>query len=385
MTSNDNLQVDILICGAGAVGLAIAAHLSEKYTVAVVEKHPGPARETSSHNSGVIHAGIYYETDSLKHTLCQKGNTLLYEWCESHSVRADRTGKLIVAFEDSELDLLHEVYEQGIQNNVRDFTYASSSQIHELEPHLDVAAALWSPWTGVIDAFGLCRSYEQVALENGSFIAYQHELVQADRRGDHFVSSIVDSDQENTQIRSDMFINCAGLAADSIAAMVGYPLDGGYTSDGTEIPVLKQTVNRGRYYDVVDPSITKMINRPIYPLPDHQAGGLGVHLTTDTDGGLHLGPSMEWMDETEDIDYRNEPDEIWSNNFLQAGRKFLPGLTMEQLAPGQVGYRPKTQKPGESLADFLIWTHEGYTHLGGIESPGLTASLPIADYVAKRL
>ena len=111
MTSNDNLQVDILICGAGAVGLAIAAHLSEKYTVAVVEKHPGPARETSSHNSGVIHAGIYYETNSLKHTLCQKGNTLLYEWCESHSVQADRTGKLIVAFEDSELDLLHEVYE----------------------------------------------------------------------------------------------------------------------------------------------------------------------------------------------------------------------------------------------------------------------------------
>ena len=135
------------------------------------------------------------------------------------------------------------------QNNVRDFTYASSSQIHELEPHLDVAAALWSPWTGVIDAFGLCRSYEQVALENGSFIAYQHELVQVDRRGDHFASSIVDSDQENTQIRSDMFINCAGLAADSIAAMVGYPLDGGYTGDGTEIPILKQTVNRGRYYD----------------------------------------------------------------------------------------------------------------------------------------
>ena len=166
-----------------------------------------------------------------------------------------------------------------------------------------------------------------MALENGSFIAYQHELVQVDRRGDHFASSIVESDHENTQIRSDMFINCAGLAADSIAAMVGYPLDGGYTSDGTEIPILKQTVNRGRYYDVVDPSITKMINRPIYPLPDHQAGGLGVHLTTDTDGGLHLGPSMEWMDETEDIDYRNEPDEIWSTNFLQAGRKFLPGIT----------------------------------------------------------
>ena len=176
MTQEEVLEVDILICGAGVVGLAIAMTLAKKYSVAVIEQHPGPARETSSHNSGVIHAGIYYETGSLKHRLCQEGNSRIYEWCKSHSVDAVQSGKLIVAFDNSELDQLQEVYQQGIKNAVRNFEQITIKQIHDLEPELNVAGALWSPWTGVVDAYNLAKSYERAALESNAFIAYQHKL-----------------------------------------------------------------------------------------------------------------------------------------------------------------------------------------------------------------
>ncbi len=378
MTQEEILEVDILICGAGVVGLAIAMTLAKKYSVAVIEQHSGPARETSSHNSGVIHAGIYYETGSLKHRLCQEGNSRMYEWCNSHSVDAIQSGKLIVAFDDSELDQLEEVYQQGIKNTVRDFEQITIRQIHELEPELNVAGALWSPWTGVVDAYNLAKSYERAALEANAFIAYQHKLTNVDKLGSQFVSTLIDTNQQMSTIKSDVLVNCAGLMADQIANIVGYDLSG---DEKKGLPVLQQSINRGRYYDIIDPDICRLISRPIYPLPDHQAGGLGVHLTTDTNGGLHLGPSMEWMNDDESPNYLNELDEFWLAAFLDAGARFLPQLKKEHLAPGQVGYRPKIQKEGEGLTDFLIWEDEGYVHLGGIESPGLTASLPIADQV----
>ena len=378
MTQEEILEVDILICGAGVVGLAIAMTLAKKYSVAVIEQHSGPARETSSHNSGVIHAGIYYETGSLKHRLCQKGNSRMYEWCDSHSVDAIQSGKLIVAFDDSELDQLQEVYQQGIKNTVRDFEQITIQQIHDLEPELNVVGALWSPWTGVVDAYNLAKSYERAALEANAFIAYQHKLTNVDKLGSQFVSTLIDTNQQISTVKSDVLVNCGGLLADKIANIVGYDLSG---DEKKGLPVLQQSINRGRYYDIIDPDICRLISRPIYPLPDHQAGGLGVHLTTDTNGGLHLGPSMEWMNDDESPNYLNELDEFWLAAFLDAGARFLPQLKKEHLAPGQVGYRPKIQKEGEGLTDFLIWEDEGYVHLGGIESPGLTASLPIADQV----
>ena len=378
MTQEEMLEVDILICGAGVVGLAIAMTLAKKYSVAVIEQHSGPARETSSHNSGVIHAGIYYETGSLKHRLCQEGNSRMYEWCDSHSVDAIQSGKLIVAFDDSELDQLQEVYHQGIKNTVRDFEQITIQQIHDLEPELNVVGALWSPWTGVVDAYNLAKSYERAALEANAFIAYQHKLTNVDKLGSQFVSTLIDTNQQISTVKSDVLVNYGGLMADKIANIVGYDLSG---DEKKGLPVLQQSINRGRYYDIIDPDICRLISRPIYPLPDHQAGGLGVHLTTDTNGGLHLGPSMEWMNDDESPNYLNELDEFWLAAFLDAGARFLPQLKKEHLAPGQVGYRPKIQKEGEGLTDFLIWEDEGYVHLGGIESPGLTASLPIADQV----
>lgn len=177
-------------------------------------------------------------------------------------------------------------------------------------------------------------------------------------------------------------VNAAGHGAPDLAAALGYPLDGA-AHGGAAIPVLRQHVNRGRYYDVVNGTLARGVTRPVYPLPSHAAGGLGVHLTIDLDGGLHLGPDTEWLPDGAPLDYR--ADDARRSAFLAAGQRLLPGLRDEHLAPGQVGYRPKRQRPGGPPADFLVWHDRGYVHLGGIESPGLTAALPLADEVARLL
>ncbi|MEI7926552.1 MAG: FAD-dependent oxidoreductase, partial [Chloroflexota bacterium] len=152
-----------------------------------------------------------------------------------------------------------------------------------------------------------------------------------------------------------------------------------------EVPVMRQRANAGRYYDIVDPAAARLVTRPVYPLPEHQSGGLGVHLTVDPEGGVHLGPSTEWIAEDDPMDYRHVETAEWRAKFLAGGQRFLPGLRDDQIAPGQVGYRPKIQRPDQGLVDFLLWHDRGYVHLGGIESPGLTSSLPLADEVATAL
>jgi L-2-hydroxyglutarate oxidase LhgO len=144
-------------------------------------------------------------------------------------------------------------------------------------------------------------------------------------------------------------------------------------------------VNRGVYYDVVDPAMARLVSRPVYPLPEHAAGGLGLHLTVDTDGGVHLGPDTAWLEAGAPLDYRNPEDPEIRARFLASGQRFLPGLRDDQIAGGQVGYRPKLQAPGGGQADFLIWHDRGYVHLGGIESPGLTSSQALAREVAERI
>jgi L-2-hydroxyglutarate oxidase LhgO len=172
-----------------------------------------------------------------------------------------------------------------------------------------------------------------------------------------------------------MLVNSAGLLADRVAAMLGYDLDG---TDAT--PPMRQTVNKGRYYDVVAPEKARLLRHLVYPVPDHGKGGLGVHVTIDVDGGVHLGPDTDWLDDGAVLDYR--ADDSRRAAFHASASRYLPWLEPDDIAPGQVGYRPKLQRPGGPIADFLIWRDGGYVHLGGIESPGLTASLAIARYVA---
>jgi L-2-hydroxyglutarate oxidase LhgO len=370
------VDADVAVIGAGVVGLAIAAELSRTAQVVVLERHGAIGLETSSHNSGVVHAGIYYPTGSLKHELCIEGNRLLYEWCAAHGVRARRTGKLIIAVDESELGALDEVERQARANGVPGLEHIDdTAQLREMEPEVRCVAALYSGTTGVVDASALMASLAAEAQSHGAWIALQHDVTAVERAGGGFTVRVTGPDGADASITVGAVVNSAGLGAPAVAAMLGYPLDG---ADG--VPVLRQTVNKGRYYDIVAPAKARALRHLIYPVPDHASGGLGVHVTLDVDGGAHLGPDTEWLDEGVPLDYR--ADDVRRADFLAAARRYLPFLELDDLAPAQVGYRPKLQARGGPQADFLTWHDRGYVHLGGIESPGLTAALAIGRRVA---
>lgn len=370
-------DVEIVVIGAGVVGLAIAQRLSAKHQVFVVDKEENFGRHTSSHNSGVVHAGIYYPTGSLKHVLCLEGNRLLYHWCSRHNVRVNRVGKLIIAVDSSELMQLEDVWNQGRQNGV-ELSWISPFAKEALWPTISCFEAICSPSTGVVDQMGLMKSLASAAQEEGCWIAFKHTIKALERRGDGLEVLIEDYGGVETLLGAEIVINSAGLWADRLAIGLGYPPEG-----DTHSPRIVQTVNKGRYYDIITPEKSRRLKQLVYPVPEHRKGGLGVHVTVDIDGGVHLGPDTEWLDEGVELGY--QADDLRREDFLLSAKRYLPWLEIDDLAPGQVGYRPKLQRPGEDFADFSIWRDGGYVHLGGIESPGMTAALAIASHVEELL
>lgn len=367
--------VDVAVVGAGVIGLAIAAELSKSNSVAVIERHEGYGRENSSHNSGVIHAGIYYPQHWLKTTLCVEGNRMLYEWAEQNSVRVTKTGKLIIAQSEEERSALEELLVSARENGVPELELLSHGKLMVLEPSIEADSAIYSGSSGVIDQMELMRSLEAAATEHDALMAYVHDVRKIERTGAGFQLTIRGPDAEAMRLDATTLVNSAGLGADGIAKLVGYDLDG--------TPRLRQTINKGRYYDIVTPEKASRPRHLIYPLPPADRSGLGVHVTLDIDGGVHLGPDTEWIDRNANLDYRSIDDR--RDEFLASARKYLPWLERDDLMPGQVGYRPKLSGPDEPPADFLIWHDDGYVHLGGIESPGMTAALAIAKQVASLL
>ena len=368
-------RIDVAIIGAGVVGLAVAADLSRDRSVAVLERHESYGRENSSHNSGVIHAGIYYPPDWLKTTLCIAGNRLLYAWADEHSVRVRRTGKLIIAQHESQLAGLEELLSAARANGVPELELLSQRQVASLEPSIKAMAAISSRSTGVIDQMELMRSLESAAIASGASVAYVHDVRGLERSSVGFELNVRDPQGDEMRLVASALVNSAGLAAGRLAEALGYDIDGE--------PPMRQTVNKGRYYDIVTPEKASRLRRLIYPLPHADRSGLGTHVTLDMDGGVHLGPDTEWLAESASLDYRS--DDARREDFLAAAHQFLPWLEADDLLPGQVGYRPKLSGPGEPPRDFLIWEDDSYIHLGGIESPGMTASLAIANRVHRLL
>jgi D-amino-acid oxidase len=360
------------------VGLAVAAILSQQRSVAVIERHVGYGLENSSHNSGVIHAGIYYPPDWLKTTLCIEGNRLLYAWTRKQGVKAQRVGKLIVAVEEEEVPALHELARAADASGVPDLRLLERPELRSLEPAVQAAGALLSGSTGVIDQMGLMRSYLRVARSNGAHIAFKHEVTTLQRREGGFLLRMRGPAGDDVAITAGTVVNSAGLAAERMGALLGYDPDGGPAN-----PPFRQTINKGRYFDITNTARAARIRHLVYPLPHPDRAGLGIHLTLDIDGGVHLGPDAEWLEEGAKLDFR--VDGGGRSRFLQAAQRYLPHLDADELAPGQVGYRPKLHGPGQPQRDFLIWHDQGYVHLGGIESPGLTASPAIARRVAALL
>jgi L-2-hydroxyglutarate oxidase LhgO len=364
-------RVDISIIGAGVVGLAVAARVAAKNrNIYVLEKDETFGRETSSRNSGVIHAGIYYPEGTLKARLCVEGNRMLYELCQRCGVSHRRLGKLIVATSDEEIEQLTTLFKKGERNGAEGLRIISRLQLKSLEPDVNGVAALLSPTTGVVDAHALMRCYLSQAQDENAHITFNAEVIGVERVNDSYRVSVKDGSGQFS-ITSTIVINCAGLNCDQVAGMAGINVD----AAGYRLHYCK-----GEYFNVSGVK-SKYIHHLIYPVPLPRVTGVGIHATLDMDGRMLLGPSVEYVDKVDyTIDDRNQ------RLFYASVRPFLPFLEYEDLAPEMVGIRPKLQGLGDDIRDFIIREEgdrglPGFIDLIGIESPGLTASLAIAKDV----
>ena len=350
--------------GAGVVGLAVARALAVSgREVVILEAEDAIGTHTSSRNSEVIHAGIYYPKDSLKAGSCVAGRKLLYEYCATRGVPHRRCGKLIVASDDSQMNELKNIQQKARINGVTDIEFLSKEQTLACEPELRCVAALHSPSTGIIDSHALMLAYLGDAEARGAMLALKSNFQKAKVAEDGFEVHVAGSDPIKTQV----LVNSAGLRAPSVAkSMEGYRAE----------LAPRELYAKGNYYSLARRA---PFSRLIYPVPE--PGGLGVHVTLDLAGQARFGPDVEWV---ERIGYEVDPKR--AERFYAAIRRYWPGLPDGSLLPGYSGIRPKTAGPGEPAPDFQIQGPRehgvpGLVHLFGIESPGLTASLALADMV----
>ena len=361
-------KLDAVVVGAGVVGLAVARALAMAgREVVILEAEDAIGTHTSSRNSEVIHAGIYYSNNSLKASSCVAGKQLLYEYCVTHGVPHRRSGKLIVASHADQAGELKNIQQKAHANGVTDVVWMTRDQVLALEPELQCVAGLYSPSTGIIDSHALMLAYQGDAEAHGAMLALKSPLQKCEIVADGFVLSVYGSEA----IKTAVLVNSAGLRAPSVArAMEGYRAE----------LAPKELYAKGNYYSLTGKNPFK---RLVYPVPE--PGGLGVHVTLDMAGQARFGPDVEWV---ERIDYAVDPKR--AERFYAAIRRYWPGLPDGALAPGYSGIRPKTAGPGEPAPDFEIQGPRrhgipGLVHLFGIESPGLTSSLALAEEVARQL
>lgn len=359
--------VDALVVGAGVIGLAVARALAMAgREVVVIERERAPGQHTSSRNSEVIHAGLYYPTGSLKARLCVQGRRALLDYCKDRGIAHRLLGKLVVATCDAERPALRRLADRALANGVHDVARLDAAEVHALEPHLHAVEALWSPGTGIVDAHGLMRALLADAEAHGAVLAV----------GTAFERARVEPDglrvwAGDAELRCATLVNAAGLHATAVA----HAIDGLPPAHVPACHLLK-----GSYFALAGPAPCTHL---VYPVPD--LATLGIHVTLDLAGGVRLGPDHQWVDR---IDYAVDPARAPA--FARAVSAYLPTLDPTALRPDTAGIRPKLHGPGKPPADFAIAGPAdhgvpGLCCLYGIESPGLTACLAIADEVLRRL
>ena len=369
-------DIETVVIGAGVIGLAIArAFTDDGGEVMVLERHKLIGAETSSRNSEVIHAGIYYPRDSMRARFCVRGKDQLYNFAQQAGIPVKRCGKILVATSPDETPQLDRISAAGKANGVSDLCSLSPKEVRELEPDIACVAALHSPSTGIIDAHALMLTLEGlIEAGNGQVVLnVSVENLSQNAQG-NFVVTTQSSDGETTTLTARNLIIAAGLEAQHLAAFIHGKTNGSYMPP-------KRYLAKAHYYTL---STRVPFKHLIYPVPPQ--AGLGIHLTLDMAGQARFGPDLTWIDQVDytfdDADGRRQAD------FETAIRRYWPSLPQASLQPGYTGIRPKIHPPGTSTADFAI--HGPEIHgiprligLYGIESPGLTCCLSIADHVRK--
>lgn len=359
--------MDILVVGAGIVGLAVARALARRgHAVVVAESEGSIGTGISARNSEVIHGGMYYPAGSLRARHCVAGAALLYAFCESHGVPHRACGKLIVATDETERPAIEAIAARGEANGVPGLRLLDGAEARRLEPNLACVAALHAPGTGIVDSHALMLALQGDLEDAGGAIAFDTAVAGLARVDGRWAVTV-----QGEVLPFDAVVNAAGLGAQALAASVeGYP--------AARIP--RQILAKGSYFGCTG---RPAFSRLIYPAPVE--GGLGIHLTLDLAGRMRFGPDVEWVEE---LDYRVDPGRAAA--FTQAIRRYWPGLPDGALTPDYAGIRPKLTGPGEPAADFRMEGPAehglpGLIHLYGIESPGLTSSLSLGEAVTDQL
>ena len=360
----------MVVIGAGVIGLATARALAQAgREVILVEAASAIGTETSSRNSEVIHAGLYYPAGSLKATRCVEGRRRLYAYCEARGVPHRRCGKLVVAADDADVDALTGIAARARQNGVDDIALIDARALEEREPALVGRAALLSPSTGIVDTHALMMAYLDDAETAGAALALRTPVIGGTVVADGVLLHL--GGDEPMRLRARHVVNAAGLSAwDVSRSLAGLPTD----------PIPPRRLCKGSYFSLIGRAPARHL---VYPVPS--AAGLGTHLTLDLAGKARFGPDVEWVD---GIDYRVDPAR--GEQFYAAIRRYWPGLPDGALQPDYAGIRPKVVGPGDPAADFVVQSPEGtgaagYVALYGIESPGITASLALADRIVRCL
>lgn len=365
-------KIEILIIGSGVIGLAIAEKLSGKYKdILVIDRYDSFGRETSSRNSEVVHAGLYNPKSSLKTELCIRGRKLLYELCDKKGIEYKKTGKIVIANTEEEIEKVNNLKKKGTENGVESLSMLTQQEISGMEPGIKCREGLFSPESGIIDTHGLMKYFEEEAANNGVSHVYNCEVVNLYKKNNSYIAEIIDTDGEKMLLESDIIINSAGLNSDKIAEITGIDIE----KNGYRLSPCK-----GEYFSVSNKHRGK-IGRLIYPVPTSVS--LGIHVVLSLDKRIRLGPNAFYVDK---INY--DVDNSHRDDFYNNTKSFLPFINIDDIQPDMSGIRPKLQKPGEIFRDFIIKEEtdngfKGFINLIGIESPGLTSCIAIAEVVEK--